>query len=263
VNAIAKLTGIHVRDVVRSRWIAVYTVFFLLLSEGLLRFSGSDSKAILSLATVTLMLVPLVTLLLAVVYVYGAREFVEALLAQPVRRRDLFVGLYLGLVVPMSAAFLAGVGIPLAVRGFGDPGTRAATLTLLASGVLLTLIFSAIACCVALLVEDRLRGLSVALGVWLLLGVIYDGLVLTTVVSLSDLPLEKPLLALTFANPIDLARVVLLLQLDVAALMGYTGAAFERFFAPSLGASLAFAALALWAAIPIIIGARKFIRKDF
>jgi Cu-processing system permease protein len=217
----------------------------------------------LGLATVTLMLVPMATLMLATVYVYGAREFTEALLAQPVTRQSLFAGLYTGLALPMAGAFLLGVGVPLAVRGFGEPGVRTASATLLGVGVMLTFVFVAIACCIALLVQDRLRGLSVALGVWLVLGVLYDGVVLAAVAMLADHPLEKPLLALTFANPIDLARVLLLLRLDVAALMGYTGAAFERFFAPPLGFVLAFTALAVWAAIPAAIAAREFRRRDF
>jgi Cu-processing system permease protein len=263
MNTVGKLARIHARDVLRSRWIVVYAASFFLLAEGLLRFTGSDSMAVLGMGTVTLMLVPLATLVLATVYVYGARDFLETLLAQPVRRGALFAGLYLGLSLPMAVAFLAGVGVPLAARGFGDVGARGAGVTVLATGVLLTLSFTAIACCVAFFVEDRLRGLSVALAVWLVLGVLYDGVVLTLVTMLADHPLEKPLLALTFANPIDLARVLLLLRLDVAALMGYTGAAFQRFFSAGAGAALAIAALALWAIVPVAAGARQFRRKDF
>lgn len=263
MTVVGKLVRIYARDVIRSRWIAIYAACVFLLAEGLLRFSGSDSKALLALGSVALILVPLVTISLATVYVYGAREFTETLLAQPVRRRALFAGLYLGLALPFAGAFAAGVGLPLAARGFGDDATRAAALTLLAAGTLLTLCFTAIACCVALIVEDRLRGLSVALAVWLVLGVLYDGVVLTIVAAFSDRPLEPALLALTFANPIDLARVLLLLRLDVAALMGYTGAAFERFFAGAAGVAVAFGALAFWIVVPTLAAARRFGRKDF
>jgi Cu-processing system permease protein len=131
------------------------------------------------------------------------------------------------------------------------------------SGVLLTLTFVAIACCVVFLIEDRLRGLGVALGVWGLLAVLYDAGVLMFVAMASDRPLEKPLLALTFANPIDLARVSLLLRLDTAGLMGYTGAAFKHFFTEWWGAGLALAALTGWVAIPVVVSARAFNRKDF
>ena len=42
----------------------------------------------------------------------------------------------------------------------------------------------------------------------------------------ADYPIERPMLGLMLANPVDLARVVLLLRFDVSALMGYTGAVF-------------------------------------
>jgi Cu-processing system permease protein len=262
-TSVARLARIHARDVLRSRWLVAYGISLFLLAEAFLRFSGSDAKAILGLGTIALMLVPLVTLVLATVYVYGGREFSEVLLAQPVRRGALFGGLYLGLAGPMAGALLAGLGIPLAVRGFGGTSVAGASVTLLVTDVLLTFIFTAIACCIAFVVEDRLRGISAALVTWLVLAVLYDGGVLTLVALLDGRPLERPLLALTLLNPIDLARVLLLLKLDVAALMGYTGAAFERFFAGGVGTALAFLALLGWVAIPVGIAAREFRRKDF
>ena len=258
-----RLARINARDVLRGRWLVAYAVGFALLAEGFLRFSGSESNAVLGLGTVTLMAVPLVTLVVATVHLYAARDFIEALLAQPVKRGALFAGVYLGLAVPAAVAFLVGAGVPLAVRSFGGADLRAACATLLVGGVLLTLAFVAIACCVAFLVEDRLRGLGVALGVWGLVAVFYDAGVLMLVAMAGDRPLEKPLLALTFANPIDLARVLLMLRLDAAGLMGYTGAAFQHFFAGWGGAALALSALMAWVAIPVALGFRAFHRKDF
>jgi Cu-processing system permease protein len=262
MNAVMKLTRIHARDVLRSRWLLAYTGCFLALGQGVVGFSGSDAKALLSLGAVTVMLVPLAALLVATTYVSGAREFMEALLAQPVRRTSLFAGVYLGLAGPMAAAFAVGAGLPL-VRTFADAELRSASVVLLAVGVLLTFSFTAIGCCLALRVEDRLRGLGAALAAWLALAVLYDAGVLALVAMLSGHPIEKPLLALTFANPVDLGRVLLLLELDVAALMGYTGAAFERFFSGALGATLAACALALWSAVPAVAAMRMFRRKDF
>jgi Cu-processing system permease protein len=92
--------------------------------------------------------------------------------------------------------------------------------------------------------------------------VLYDGAVLTIVALFSDYPIERPLVGLTLANPVDLGRVMLLLKLDVAAMMGYTGAVFERFFGGG-GVLLAAAVFALWIAAPLALGARQFIRKDF
>lgn len=262
-HASLTIASIQMRDVVRSRWILVYTGFFLLLSEGLLRFSGDEAKAVLSLATASLMIIPLATLVLATIYVYTTREFTELLLAQPIRRSSLFAGLYAGLSVPAAAGFIVGVATPFAIRGGGDPAQRGALVALLLAGAALTWAFTAIAFCVALRTEDKLRGVGIALGVWLVLAVAYDGLVLTAVALLADYPIERPLLGLMFANPVDLARVALLMRLDAAALLGYTGAVFARFFGGAAGTWLAAGMLMLWVAGPAAIAARWFRRKDF
>ncbi|HEY7396447.1 MAG TPA: hypothetical protein VH559_16440, partial [Gemmatimonadaceae bacterium] len=133
-----RLARIQARDVLRGRWLIAYALGLGLLTESFLRFSGSDSNAVLGLGTVTLIAVPLLTLVVATVHLYAARDFTEALLAQPVRRGALFVGVYLGLALPAAGAFLVGVGVPLAVHGFGIE-LGGACATLLVSGVLLTL----------------------------------------------------------------------------------------------------------------------------
>jgi Cu-processing system permease protein len=132
-----------------------------------------------------------------------------------------------------------------------------------ATGVLLTLVFTALACLVALAFEDRATGLGVALLLWLGAAVLYDGVVLLIAVVFADYPLELPMIGLMLANPIDLGRVLLLLRFDIAALMGYTGAVFERFFGSAGGVLLSAAALLLWTAVPLAIGLRRFRRKDF
>jgi Cu-processing system permease protein len=65
------------------------------------------------------------------------------------------------------------------------------------------------------------------------------------------------------ANPVDLARVLLLMQFDASALMGYTGAVFEKFFGGGSGIATAVAALALWVTAPVALGVRAFRKRDF
>lgn len=260
-SVITKVTWMHARDVIRSRWIVLYTLFFLILSESVLRFSGSDASALLTLASASLMVIPLAALVLSTMYVYGAREFTELLLAQPIKRGALYAGLYCGLALPMVGGFLVGVALPFVVRGGSTANGALAALLLVGSA--LTFAFMAIGFCVALRAEDRLRGMAIALGCWLFVAVVYDGIVLTAVALFSDYPIERPLLGLMFANPVDLGRVLLLLRLDASALMGYTGAVFERFFAGTRGVLLASLALTSWALVPVVAGARMFRRKDF
>ncbi len=263
MHVVMRVARFQARDVMRSRWLLAYGCFFLIVTEGLLRFSGGDARTILSLASIVLYVVPLLTLVFGTVYVYNAREFTELLLAQPVGRRGLFAGLYTGLTIPLVLAIAIGVGAPFVVRGFADPGSRAMLAAVIGAGAALTMIFTAIAFCIALWCEDRLRGLGAAIGVWMLGAIVYDGLVMAAVAAFSDYPLERAMLIVTLANPIDLARVTLLLQLDVSALMGYTGAVVQQFLGGATGTVVAAGALVLWIAGPIALGVRAFARKDF
>jgi Cu-processing system permease protein len=261
-HVVTRVARFQAREVMRSRWLLAYGCFFLVVTEGLLRFSGGDARTILSLASIVLYVVPLLTLVFGTVYLYNAREFTELLLAQPVGRRGLFAGLYTGLTIPLVLAIAVGVGAPFVARGFADT-PRGMLAAVIGAGAALTMIFTAIAFCIALWCEDRLRGLGAAIGVWMLGAIVYDGLVMAAVAAFSDYPLERAMLVLTLANPIDLARVTLLLQLDVSALMGYTGAVVQQFLGGATGTLVAVCALALWIAGPIALGVRAFVRKDF
>lgn len=263
MNTIARVTRYELNDVLRSKWVGAYALFFLLITDALFRFGGSGATVLVSLTNVVLILIPLVSILFGTMYLYDAREFTELLLTQPVDRRDLYVGLFTGLAVPLAAGFVVGVGLPFAWHGLEGAAQLTALGTLLFSGVLLTFTFVALAFVVANRFEDKVRGLGLSIGLWLFFAVLYDGFLLLAAHALADYPLEKPMIAFTLLNPVDLGRVLLLLQFDVSALMGYTGAVFERFFGSAAGMALSSAALLAWTALPFSLGLFFFKRKDF
>ena len=263
MNTILKVVRYELRNVVRNRWVISYALFFLLTTELLLRLGGSTPRALLSLLNVVVLLIPLVTIVFGTIYWHGSREFTELLLAQPVRRGALFHGLFAGLVLPLSAAFVLGVSIPILLhRGVGAESAALLVLMLVA-GVALTAVFGAIATLIAGVVDDRLKALGVALGAWGLMTIAWDGLVLWTTVAFADWPLETPLLAMTFLNPVDLARILLTLRLDISAMMGYTGAVFSSVLGGWLGTFAAVSGLAAWAIVPGLLALRAFKRRDF
>ena len=178
-------------------------------------------------------------------------------------RGSLFAGLYGGLAAPLAIGFLLGVGLPFLWSGQGDGSLAGALAMLLATGVLLTLVFTALAFLVSLLFEDRAKGLGAAILVWLAATVLYDAVIVLVATAFTDYPLELPMLGLIVLNPVDLGRVLLLLQFDTAALMGYTGAVFERFFGTLVGLAVATGALALWCAGPLGLARARFRGKDF
>jgi len=258
-----KVLRYELRDVMRSRALILHGLFFVAVTELLFRFGGGSSQALLSLGSVTLLAVPLISTVLGIMFVYNAREFNELLLSHPTGRRQLFGGLYLGLTVPLMTSFLAGVLIPVALHGVDDPALVATVVMLCVAGTMLTAIFTALAFAIALRFDDRVRGMGVALLVWIFLAVAWDGLVMVGANVFYAWPLERPLLVAMILNPIDLARVLLMLNLDVSAIMGYTGAVFQQFFGGLVGQGVAIFALLMWLAVPLIAGLRCFTVKDF
>jgi Cu-processing system permease protein len=263
MNIILKIVKYELHDVIRSKWLVLYALFFLFVTDGLFRFGGDSSSVIISLMNVVLFIIPLVSIIFGTLHVYNSREFTELLLSQPINRRSLYGGLYVGLVMPLSIGFVVGVSIPFFVHGFRTEAHIPIFVTLLASGVLLTCIFTAIAFLLSMLSEEKVRGFGAAIVLWLFFAIVYDGALLFITYTFDDYPLEKPIIILTMFNSIDLARVLLMLQLDVAALMGYTGATFQNFFGSGLGISVSVASLLLWIVVPVAWGYKLFLKKDF
>lgn len=251
------------RNVTRSRWLIAYCLFFLVLTDALLRFGGDEGRALLSIASVVLFVVPLVGLVFGTTYLYDAREFTELLLAQPVSRTRLFLGLFAGLLIPLAGAFVLGVTLPFLWHRALDAHGIVTLVVLCASGTALTSTFVGLAFLIAIRSADKVRGLGTAVGVWLMLSLLYDGVVLIVVAVFAEYPIERALLGVMIANPVDLARVLMLLRFDAGALQGYTGAVFARFFGGVIGMLISGAALITWATLPAYLGLRAFRRRDF
>ena len=133
-------------DLLRSRWMYIYFGFYFLLTMTLFWLSGNISGVILSLMNVVLVLVPLVSMVFGVTYFYNSKEFTQLLLAQPVRRKDIFLGQYIGVSSSLALCLLIGVGLPFIVYGIFATPQWSNYLTLLAAGVLLTFISPASRC---------------------------------------------------------------------------------------------------------------------
>lgn len=157
----------------------------------------------------------------------------------------------------MNLAFIIGVGIPVFIFVPDMTG-----LFIVITGMLITTIFISIAMLCSILSRDKARGIGIAIMTWLFLTLIYDGLVLFMMFQFSDYPIEKPMVIVSALNPIDLARIMVLLQVDVTALMGYTGAIFKHIFGTSFGLIISFGLMMLWIIIPFLISWKKFRNKD-
>jgi len=250
-------------DLIRSRWSYVYLAFYLLLGSVLLFLNNDLSKAVITLMNVIVVLTPLIGTIFGIMYYYSSREFTELLLAQPIKRRNIFLGQYLGVALSLSASLIIGLGIPFVAYGIFYSGAIWDYATLLITATFLTLIFTALAFNIAISTENKIKGFGYAILLWLFMAVIYDGMFLLGLIMFSEYPLENFSLIATLFNPIDLSRILILLKLDISALMGYTGAVFQKFFGTSQGLFVSLGVLFVWTVIPVWRIVVKSNKKDF
>jgi Cu-processing system permease protein len=264
IAAAGKVLRSGMTDLLRSRGLVVHGAFFLVATWGLLYFSEDAAATLVSLANLVVLVLPLVGLVFGTMYFYASRDFVELLLAQPIDRRSVFLGHYLGLALPLAFVFVTAVALPfLGYRLAGRIELDSALPMLLLAGVLLVFVTTSLASRIALRFDNRVMGLGVALLVWLGLSFLYDGVILVVAVVFRSFALERPVLGLVLLNPLDLARIAILLRLDVAALMGFTGALFQRLFGSGVGTVIVVGALLVQLGVPFALGLRAFKRKDF
>ncbi|MBK7936000.1 MAG: ABC transporter permease subunit [Lewinellaceae bacterium] len=252
-----KIAKYVVYDILRNRFVLAYTLFLLIVSMSFFNLESDAVKGMMSLLNIILIVLPLVSIVFATIHLYNSYEFMELMLAQPLRRSDIFLGEYIGMAISLCIAYTIGVGIPVLLY---DGSARGGILVI--CGLMLTLAFVSLAFLATVLARDKARGIGIALLLWFFCTILYDGLVLMGMFAFSDYPLEKAVIGLAFLNPVDLARIAMLMQLDAAALMGYTGALFQYFFGSGMGAALSFAAMLLWIVLPLWLAVRVFNKKD-
>ncbi len=252
-----KIQKFIVTDILKNRIVLAYTLLLAVLSWSVFSIEDDGNKGVLTLLNIILLTTPLVSIIFTAIYLYNSAEFIELLLSQPIKRGKIWTGLFLGLFSSLALAFLIGAGIPILLYVEGT-----ISFILLGTGLMITAIFVALGFLCTILTRDKARGIGISILLWLFFSLLFDGLVLFVLFQFADYPIEKLMVGVAALNPIDLARIFIILQLDVSAMLGYTGAIFKDFFGTGLGMMIGFILLCLWVLIPFMISRRLFIRKD-
>lgn len=252
-----KIIKYVVSDILQNRIVLLYTAFLLVASLSVFSLEDNNNKGLLSLLNVTLLIVPLVSIIFSAIYVYNSAEFMELLVSQPLKRKTIWLSLFTGLAASLSISFFIGIGIPIILY---QPHTIG--FIILVTGILLSCAFVAIAMFAVVRTRDKAKGIGIAVLLWLYFAILFDGFVLFMLFQFADYPLEKAMIVAAALNPIDLSRILILLQMDVSAMMGYTGAIFKDYFGTTTGMSISIIVILAWSAVPVWLSTRRFIRKD-
>lgn len=251
-------------DSLRNRWLMAISLVFASLALGIAWFGAAASgqvgyastpATIASLASLGIFLIPLIALLLAYDAVVGEEEggTLLLLMTYPLSRSQLLLGKFLGHGLTLALATLigfgvAGVAIAMLVEDVSVANLAVAMLRFIASTVLLGWGFIALAYVISVRVSEKPVAAGLSLAVWFFFVLIFDLVLLGTLVA-SQGQLNAELLPwLLLLNPTDIYRLLNIVAFgDGTQLSGVL----------SLGADLPIGAgglwlgLVLWFAVPL------------
>lgn len=270
--AVGLIAGRELRDSLRTRWFALYTVAFLGLGTGLTYLASSlggysglqgFGRTAAGLVNLVLLVVPLMGLTAGAQAVAQERErgTLAYLLAHPVTREEVLAGKFLGLVAALALSLALSFGaLGLAL---GATGTGVGALPF-AGFVGLTLLLGLVSLALGFMISVLAARTAVALGgaVFVWLGLVFAGdLGLMSSAVLFRLGIRALFLS-AFLNPLQTFKVaaVALLHptLDV---LGPVGLYAVDTLGPRLLPVLT-GVLVLWAAVPLVLALVWFRGRD-
>jgi len=264
----------ELRDGLRNRWIAAAIIVLggLALALSLLGSAPTGSiKAnvldisVISLASLSVYLIPLIALMLSFDALVGEfeRGTMMLLLTYPVTRWQVIIGKFLGHVMILFIAILAGYGgaavIMTILTGSSLDGWQAYAMMMLSS-LALGSVFIALGYLVSVLVKERATAAGTAIGLWLMFVVLYDLLLFAVLLLDKEQVINQQLFAaLMLISPTDTYRILNLSMFDgVSQAAGIAGIASEAGMSGTLLSSV----LMLWIITPLVATLLVFQRRE-
>lgn len=252
-----KIFKLIFKDILKNKTTLFFLIVLSIMSWVSFAMEDDVYKGLITIMNEVLFVVPLMALLFSTIYLHNCRECIVLLLGQPVRRSTIWNGIYAGVATSLCLAYLLGAGIPILIYSCNMAG-----LLMIFMGLCITLVFVSLAFLICSYVSDKSKGIGLALVLWLFLAIIYDGIILFILFQFSDYPIDNLMIGTLIFNPIDLARLQILIKLDVSAIMGYAGAAFKELLGKETGMLVSFLVLVLWIVLPYLWSVRLFRKKD-
>lgn len=227
LSIVSTIAAKEFKDNLRNRWLWMMAGILLLLSL-CVSFMGSavsgnlvvfEPAQILSgLVTLSVFMLPLGAILLSYDSFVGEKESgtLLLLLTYPLARWHLVCGKFLGHACVMTIACILGFGLTgLILISLGDTQAQLSIAIgfshLIMSSILLSLVFVLFGYWVSLCVREKAKALGILLILWFVLVLVYDLILLSAVVGMSEMFNRTVFNLLILLNPTDLFRALNLL----------------------------------------------------
>jgi Cu-processing system permease protein len=265
----------EIQECLRNRWVVAMTLLLAALALSL-TFLGSAPTGnvgtsaldvvIVSLSSLTIFVIPLVALLISHDAIVGEMErgTMLLLLSYPVSRLQVLLGKFLGHLAVLTFATAFGYGaaaIALMVSGAEiGGGSWAAFAGMILTSILLGAVFIAIGYLISALVRERATAAGIAIGVWLLLVVLFDMALLGALVVDQGRTISSTALSgMLLFNPTDVYRLFNLAGAEnVSVLTNMSGIADQA----SLSPAVLLATLVIWVLVPLTLAGLTFSRRE-
>jgi Cu-processing system permease protein len=274
MNALFTIAGKEITDGLRNRWAVTATLVLAGLALAL-AFLGSAptghvgvpplAVTVVSLTSLTVFLMPLIALILSYDALIGEveRGTMLLLLTYPVRRWQIVGGKFVGHSLLLGLSTVVGYGLAgLAIALSAPPGTAGNWLSfviLVATSVALGAAFLALGYLVSSLVREHATAAGIAVGLWLLLVLLFDMGLLGLLAATEGRGLSPAVFRwVLMLNPTDIFRLINLASFaDVRTYSGMAGLpTLAQIPVPALAA-----ALVIWIGLPLALTMAIFSRR--
>ena len=265
------LAGKEIREGFRNRWVLATTLLLATLALTLALLGSAPTGTVgasrldvvtVSLASLTIFLVPLIALLLSHDAIAGEAErgTLLLLLSYPVSRTAVILGKFAGQLAILAVATVIGFGVAAVAVGWNlGAASWAAFGAMTGASILLGAVFLALGLLASTIVRQRSTAGGIAIGLWLLFVLIYDMAFLGILVASGGHSLPPLLVDMLLAlNPTDAYRLLTLGSGGAGGLTGMGALAGHTALTPPLLVTV----LLAWTAAPLALAALVFSRRE-
>ena len=268
---ILTLAAREIREGFRNRWVLATTLLLAALALTLALLGSAPTGTVganrldvvtVSLASLTIFLVPLIALLLSHDAIAGEAErgTLLLLLAYPVSRSAVILGKFAGQLAILAFATTLGYGVAALAVGWNlGAAAWGAFAAMIGASILLGAVFLALGLLASTLVRQRSTAGGIAIGLWLFFVLLYDMAFLGLLVASGGHSLPPVLIdALLALNPTDAYRLLTLGASGAGGLTGIGALAASTGLTPPI----LVAVLLAWAAAPLALAILVFARRE-
>ncbi len=274
MNTLGILARAEFQEGLRNRWVLASIVILATLAFSLALLGSTPigetraspmSVTTVSLASLSIYLIPLIALTLSFDAIIGEQErgSLLLLLSYPVARWQVIAGKFCGHLAILATAIVLGygaAGIYIGLQNATAPEDWRLFIRMMASSLLLGAVFMALGYLISVLVSARATAVGAVMALWLFIVVLYDLLLLGVLLADSEHMLSSSLLGSLIAfNPADAYRLFNLAGSEAASMVSGTAGLLEQ---SMLEPWMFIGILLLWTLLPLLLALLVFQRQE-